>query len=74
MLCVSHTGVSDVSELWARTALKVSDSMLLQLIDENADGNISRIEFIKALRKNPVLAKGLGLPSIIHQEDDSRKL
>jgi hypothetical protein len=48
--------------------------MLLQLIDENADGNISRIEFIKALRENPVLAKGLGLPSIIHQEDDSRKL
>ena len=47
---------------------------IFQQIDANGDGEISQIEFIKALRKDGGLALRLGLPHEIHQEDESRKL
>lgn len=40
-------------------------------IDANSKGEISQIEFIKALRKDSALAKRQGLPN---EEDESRKL
>jgi len=43
-------------------------------IDVNCNGEISQIEFIKALQEDSALAKRLGLPNEIRQEDESRKL
>jgi hypothetical protein len=43
-------------------------------IDANGDGEISQIEFIRALRCDSALAERLGLPSCIRQEDGSRDL
>jgi len=47
-------------------------SDLFDDIDANQDGLLSQVELIKALRKNPELAKALDLPQIIRQEDGSR--
>jgi hypothetical protein len=47
---------------------------LFQQIDVNGNGEISQIEFIKAIRKDSKLAKCLGLPSEIRQEEESRNL
>ena len=47
---------------------------LFQQIDVNGNGEISQIEFIKAIRKDAKLAKCLGLPSEIRQEEESRNL
>jgi hypothetical protein len=43
-------------------------------IDANGDGEISQIEFIRALRNDSALAQRLSLPSRIRQEDGSRDL
>jgi len=43
-------------------------------IDANSNGEISQIEIVKALNKDSALAKRLGLPNDIRQEDESRKL
>ena len=43
-------------------------------LDADGNGDVSQIEVIKALRKNPDLAQRLGLPSQIRQEEDSRYL
>jgi|LauGreDrversion2_3_1035106.scaffolds.fasta_scaffold108487_2 hypothetical protein len=43
-------------------------------IDADGNGEISQIEYIKALRKNPDLALRLCLPSQIRQEEESRAL
>ena len=48
--------------------------MCPQELDANGDGSISQIEFIKGLRKNPILAQKLEMPSVIHQESESRTL
>ena len=47
---------------------------IFQQIDGNSDGRISQIEFIRALRRDSMLALKLGLPHEIHQEDESRRL
>ena len=47
---------------------------IFQQIDGNSDGRISRIEFIRALRQDSVLAFKLDLPHAIQQEDESRRL
>jgi hypothetical protein len=47
---------------------------IFEQIDANGNGEISQIEFIKALRKDSAIAKRLGLPNEIRQEDESRKL
>jgi Ca2+-binding EF-hand superfamily protein len=47
---------------------------IFQRIDVNGKGEISQIEFIKALQKDGALAKRLGLPNEMQQEDESRKL
>jgi hypothetical protein len=47
---------------------------LFQQIDVNGNGEISQIEFIKAIRKDSKLAKCLGLPGEIRQEEESRNL
>ena len=47
---------------------------IFKRIDSNGNGEISQIEFIKALRQNEGLAKRLGLPSQIKQEEDSRRI
>jgi len=47
---------------------------IFKTIDSNGDIEISRIEFMKALRKNPSIGARLELPSVIQQEDDSRRL
>ena len=47
---------------------------IFKQIDANGNGEISQIEFIKALRRDSALASRLGLPSEIRQEDESRKL
>ena len=41
-------------------------------IDANQDGLISQVELIKALRKDPELARALQLPQFIRQEDGTR--
>jgi len=43
-------------------------------IDANGNGEISQIEYIKALRKDKTLADRLGLPCEIKQEDESRRV
>jgi len=43
-------------------------------LDADGNGEVSQIEYIKALRKNPNLAQRLGLPSQIRQEEDARYL
>ena len=40
-------------------------------IDADGNGEISQIEYIKALRKNSALALRLSLPSQIRQEEES---
>jgi hypothetical protein len=47
---------------------------IFKQMDANGNGEISQIEFIKALRRDSALANRLGLPSEIRQEDESRKL
>ena len=47
---------------------------IFRQIDGNGDGQISQIEFIRALRRDSALALKLGLPHVIHQEDESRRL
>ena len=43
------------------------DDAHCEQMDANGDGEISQIEFIKALRQHPELADKLELPSSIHQ-------
>ena len=62
-------GRTDVQE----SAIEDYTEMFRQ-IDENGDGQISQIEFIRALRRDSALALKLGLPHVIHQEDESRRL
>ena len=45
-----------------------------EAIDKNHDEELSQIEYIQALRKNPKIAKRLGLPNAMRQEDESRRL
>ena len=49
---------------------------LFEKVDRNADGCLTRVEFIRAIRSSPALAKELhellGLPEHIRQEDGSR--
>eukprot|EP00802_Teleaulax_amphioxeia_P007579 Tamp_07586.p1 GENE.Tamp_07586~~Tamp_07586.p1 ORF type:complete len:634 (+),score=75.41 Tamp_07586:51-1952(+) len=45
-----------------------------QAIDLNGDGEISQIEFIKALRRDHKIAADLGLPAGFSQESESRAL
>jgi hypothetical protein len=47
---------------------------IFKAIDANGNGQISQIEYIKALRKDELLARRLGLPSQIKQEEDSRNI
>ena len=47
---------------------------IFKQIDANGNGEISQIEFIKALRQDQALAKRLRLPNHIRQEHESRKL
>jgi hypothetical protein len=45
----------------ARKALTMEEAReAFEQVDKNNDGNLSQIEFIKALRSNPELAKRLG--------------
>jgi len=60
-----------------RKSILLSESDARQIfreIDRNDNGELSQIEFIKALRSNPSLAERLGLPTTIKQEDESRRM
>jgi len=58
-----------------REALSASEvEKIFEILDQNGDGQISMIEFIKGLRANPALAIRLDLPSKIAQEDKSRDI
>ena len=57
------------------TLLSVDEAMtVFEEMDVNRNGEISQIELIKALRCNHLLARRLGLPSQIRQEDESRRM
>ena len=47
---------------------------IFKAIDANGNGQISQIEYIKALRRDELLARRLGLPSEIKQEEDRRNI
>ena len=47
---------------------------VFQMIDKNSDGELTRIEVIKALRESVVVRLLLQLPQHIRQEDGSREL
>ena len=49
-------------------------SEIFHKMDLNGDGEVSMIEFIKALRYDAALAERLQLPSISHQEHESRHI
>jgi hypothetical protein len=58
-----------------RQALSASEvEEIFEILDQNGDGQISMIEFIKGLRADPALAFRLDLPSKIAQEDKSRDI
>ncbi|KAJ1468431.1 hypothetical protein T484DRAFT_1855265 [Baffinella frigidus] len=46
----------------------------LHALDVNGDGEISMIEFIRGLRKDPDLAARLHLPSSFQQESEARSI
>jgi len=58
----------------ARTLGRDKAVSIFEKIDVNGNGEISRSEFIKALRKDLALASDLGLPSKFRQEDEDRDL
>ena len=43
-------------------------------LDTNSDGKISMLEFVRGLRCMPDLARKLHLPTVIRQEEESRKI
>jgi hypothetical protein len=45
-----------------------------EAIDKNRDEELSQIDYIQAFQRNPKIAKHLGLPNEIRQEDESRRL
>jgi len=61
--------------LEARVRLTTDEAReTFEAIDKNHDEELSQIEYIQALRKNPKIAKRLGLPNAMRQEDESRRL
>jgi hypothetical protein len=44
-----------------------------QAVDASGNGSISRAELIRALRKDPELARLVNLPERIRQEDGTRE-
>jgi hypothetical protein len=53
-----------------KTSLSRDEAVeIFRQIDANGIGEISQIDFIKALQRNSALAKRLGIPNEIRQED-----
>mmetsp|Transcript_44194 Transcript_44194/g.104020 ORF Transcript_44194/g.104020 Transcript_44194/m.104020 type:complete len:173 (+) Transcript_44194:63-581(+) len=44
---------------------------IFRILDLNGDGVITQTECIEGLRKNPMIAMKLGMPSVMHEDDGS---
>lgn len=64
------------AELAKRDSAEQANILLeiFSAVDKSGDGQVSKIELIKALRRSPGVPEFFGLPQYIRQEDGSRDL
>ena len=72
-LAVSEIG-PEAGQGGAVVLTEVEAKDIFARLDSNSDNKISMIEFVHGLRRNADLARRLGLPTEIHQEDESREI